>query len=97
MIRFSSITSIDLNILQASLLSMKRAIFNLPLIPDLVLVDGNFSPNIGHKCKSIIKGDEKIKCISAASIIAKVYRDELMIKLSKKFTSEFLIRFLEIF
>ena len=64
---------------------MKRAIFNLPLIPDLVLVDGNFSPNIGHKCKSIIKGDEKIKCISAASIIAKVYRDELMIKLSKKF------------
>ena len=85
-IGISSVKEIEkLNILQASLLSMKRAIFNLPLIPDLVLVDGNFSPNIGHKCKSIIKGDEKIKCISAASIIAKVYRDELMIKLSKKF------------
>ena len=41
--------------------------------------------NIVYKCKTIIKGDEKIKCISAASILAKVYRDEIMIKLSKKF------------
>ena len=59
-IGISSVREIEkLNILQASYLSMKRAIFNLPLIPDLVLIDGNFSPNIGHKCKSIIKGDEK--------------------------------------
>ena len=53
---------------------MQRAINNLPLKPDLVLVDGMFLPNIAEKCKAIIKGDEKIKCISAASILAKVYR-----------------------
>ena len=74
-----------LNILQASLLSMKRAILNLPKKPDLVLVDGIFLPNILIKCKTIIKGDEKIKCISAASILAKVYRDKIMIKMSQKY------------
>ena len=74
-----------LNILQASLLSMKRAVLKLSKKPDLVMVDGTFSPNISHKCKTVIKGDEKIKCIAAASILAKVFRDELMIKMSKKF------------
>ncbi len=74
-----------LNILNASLLSMKRAILNLSKKPDLVLVDGNFSPKVPLKCRAIIKGDEKIKCISAASILAKVYRDQIMIKMSKKF------------
>ena len=74
-----------LNILQASLLSMKRAIMNLSKKPDLILVDGIFAPQVSSKCKTIIKGDEKIKCISAASIIAKTYRDLLMIKLSSKF------------
>ena len=74
-----------LNILQASLLSMKRAISSLPKKPDLVLVDGIFAPNISIKCKTVIKGDEKIKCISAASILAKVYRDKVMIRMSKKF------------
>ena len=75
----------NLNILQASLLSMKRAILNLPKKPDLILVDGIFAPQISIKCRTIIKGDEKIKCISAASIIAKTYRDLLMIKLSEKY------------
>ena len=74
-----------LNILKASLLSMKRAIFKLSKKPDLVLVDGIFAPQVQNKCKTIIKGDEKIKCISAASILAKVYRDKIMIRMSKKF------------
>ena len=75
----------NLNILQASLLSMKRAILKLPKKPRLILIDGNFAPKGIQNFKTIIKGDEKIKCISAASIIAKTYRDLLMIKLSKKF------------
>ena len=74
-----------LNILKASLLSMKRAIMKLTKKPDLVLVDGIFAPQVKNKCKTIIRGDEKIKCISAASILAKVYRDKIMIKMSKKF------------
>ena len=74
-----------LNILQASLLSMKRAVLSLSKKPDLVLVDGIFAPKILNKCKTVIKGDEKIKCISAASILAKVYRDKIMIRMSKKF------------
>ena len=74
------------NILQATLLSMKRAISKLEKKPEQVLIDGPFAPNELKNYKTIIKGDEKIKCISAASIIAKTYRDLLMIKLSKKFT-----------
>ena len=74
-----------LNILQASLLSMKRAILSLSKKPDLVLVDGIFAPQIVNQCRTVIKGDEKIKCISAASILAKVYRDKIMIKMSKKY------------
>ena len=82
----ASVKEIDkFNILQASLLSMKRAIVKLSKKPDLVLVDGNFIPKVSLICKAIIRGDEKIKCISAASILAKVFRDDLMIKMSKKF------------
>lgn len=85
-IGIASVKEIEkLNILRASLLSMKRAILKLSKRPDLVLVDGIFSPEINYPCKAVIKGDEKIKCISAASILAKVYRDKLMIKMSKKF------------
>ena len=76
---------LKINILQAALLSMKRAIDQLPVKPDLILIDGNFAPQGLKNFKTIINGDEKVKSISAASIIAKVYRDELMIKLSKKF------------
>ena len=77
----------NLNILQASLLSMRRAIEQLAVKPDLVLIDGNFAPSGLKNCKTIINGDEKIKVISAASIIAKVYRDNLMIKLADKFSN----------
>ena len=75
----------DMNILKASLLSMKRAILNLPKKPSMILIDGNFAPNGIKNFRTIVKGDEKIKCISAASILAKTFRDLFMIKLSKKF------------
>ena len=68
---------------------MKRAIIKLTVKPKIVLVDGNFLPKGLSNCKAIIKGDEKIKCISAASILAKVYRDKLMIKMSKKYKDYF--------
>ena len=78
---------LNLNILQASLLSMKRAIEKLEIKPVITLIDGNFAPRGLKNYKTIINGDEKIKVISAASIIAKVYRDKFMIKLSKKFSN----------
>ena len=78
---------LNLNILQASLLSMKRAIEKLEIKPGITLIDGNFAPRGLKNYKTIINGDEKIKVISAASIIAKVYRDRFMIKLSEKFSN----------
>ena len=74
-----------INILQASLLAMKRAIKKLEKKPTLILIDGNQLPYIkNYKVKSIIKGDQKIPSISAASIIAKVSRDKFITSLSKK-------------
>ena len=74
------------NILNASLLAMKRAIKKLKKKPSLVLIDGNKLPNLkNYKLKSIIKGDQKIPSISAASIIAKVARDKMIKNLGKKF------------
>ena len=83
----ASLKEVDkINILNASLLAMKRAIKKLKTKPSLVLVDGNKLPLIeNYKLKSIIKGDQKISEISAASIIAKVSRDRLITNLSKKF------------
>ena len=75
------------NILGASLLSMKRAVENLEIKPNLTLIDCNFSPEGLQNYKTIINGDEKIRVISAASIIAKVYRDRFMIRLSEKFSN----------
>ena len=75
-----------MNILNASLLSMKRAIYKLKLKPTVAYIDGIFIPkNLNIKCKSFVKGDEKIRCISAASIVAKTARDIFMINLSKKY------------
>ena len=65
---------------------MKRAILNLPIKPNMILVDGKFKPNLKTQMKAIIGGDSKHSEISAASIIAKVYRDNLMIEYSKKYT-----------
>jgi len=76
----------NINILNASLLSMQRALIKLKQKPYMAYIDGLFAPkNINIKCKTFVKGDEKIACISAASIIAKVERDMFMIKLSKKY------------
>ncbi len=68
----------QLNILQATLLAMKRAYFQLHIIPDWVQVDGTFYPDIACPGETIIQGDSKVAEISAASIIAKVARDEEM-------------------
>ena len=70
-----------LNILQASLLSMQRAVNGLDIRPDKVLVDGNHCPAFACEAEAIIKGDQKVAEISAASIIAKVTRDREMLAL----------------
>ncbi len=75
-----------INILNASLLAMKRALDKLTLKPSIVYIDGLFSPKgLKIKHKTFVKGDEKITSISAASIIAKATRDIFMIQLGKKF------------
>ena len=75
-----------INILNASLLSMKRALDKLKLKPSIVYIDGLFAPKgLKIKHKTFVKGDEKITCISAASIVAKATRDLFMIRLGQKF------------
>jgi ribonuclease HII len=72
----ASVDEIDrLNILQATMLAMQRAVANLRLKPSLVLVDGNRIPKLDMLAEAIVQGDAKVQAISAASIIAKVTRD----------------------
>ncbi len=75
----------EINILQASLLAMKRSIKKLKIKPGIILVDGNKSFSYEADVISIIKGDSKSLSIASASIIAKVVRDRIMIRLSKKY------------
>jgi len=75
----------EINILQASLLAMRRAVNDLSIKPEACLVDGNKDPNLGVSTDCIIKGDGKSLSIAAASIIAKVFRDEYMTKLSHSY------------
>ena len=82
----ASVKEIDkINILQASLLAMKRAIKKLKKKPSQVLIDGNKIPDLkNYNLRAIVKGDQKIPSISAASIIAKVTRDNFIKTLAKK-------------
>ncbi len=72
-----------INILQASLLAMQRAVAKLSVSPDLALVDGNRSPDLGCDVYTVVKGDASIAAISAASILAKVARDAEMRELDR--------------
>ena len=82
---FATVTEIDkLNILQASLLAMKRAVGNLNKVPVKALIDGNtIPPNLPCVSECIVKGDTKVVSIAAASIIAKVVRDRFMTELAQ--------------
>ncbi|HAT1659677.1 TPA: ribonuclease HII [Legionella pneumophila] len=73
----------QLNIHHATLLAMRRAVEALPIQPDSVVVDGAFTPQLNIPCKAIVQGDSLIPEISAASILAKVMRDEEMIEFDK--------------
>jgi ribonuclease HII len=85
-IGFCTVDEIDrINILQASLLAMKRAVEALPMQPHYALVDGNKKPDLPFACEAIIEGDAKSYSIAAASIVAKVTRDRLMIELAQSF------------
>jgi ribonuclease HII len=74
-----------INILQASLLAMQRAVASLPISPDRVLVDGNRPPQLDCPVEAIVGGDRLIEAISAASIIAKVARDREMVALDTQY------------
>lgn len=81
-IAVASVEEIDtLNILQATMLAMRRAVEGLRLRPHKVLVDGNRLPVLAIPAEAIVKGDSKVRAISAASILAKVHRDRLCLEL----------------
>ena len=74
-----------INILQASLLAMQRAVAALSLAPELVLVDGNRCPRLDYPSQAVVRGDALVPAISAASIIAKVSRDREMVELDSRY------------
>lgn len=75
----------QLNILWATMLAMRRALDNLSIHPDCVLIDGNRCPDAPYNMEAIIKGDAKIPAIGAASILAKVARDAEMVALAEQY------------
>lgn len=82
----ASVEEIDrLNILQATLLAMQRAVQGLAMTPDLVLVDGNRAPRLSCPVRTVVRGDALIKSISAASILAKVARDAILQRLDGEY------------
>jgi ribonuclease HII len=85
-VAYASVAEIDeLNILQATLLAMRRAVLALSIVPQQVLVDGLYCPQTGIPSQAIVKGDSNIAAISAASILAKTARDELMLGLHEQY------------
>ena len=82
---FASHQEIDeINILQATFLAMERAVANLNVKPDLALIDGNREKDFGIPVKTVVKGDSRSASIAAASVIAKVTRDDLMLAEAEK-------------
>jgi ribonuclease HII len=82
----ASVEEIDsLNILQATLLAMQRAVEALPISPTEVLIDGNQLPKLLYPAKAIVQGDKTVAQISAASILAKVARDDMMDRYAKHY------------
>jgi ribonuclease HII len=82
----ASVAEIDsINILQASLLAMHRAVQGLDVQPEYVLVDGNKLPKWNYTAEAVVKGDSRVAAISAASILAKVVRDREMVELDKQY------------
>lgn len=75
----------EINILQATLVAMQRAIENLSITPDFALIDGNKIPKLKMDAQAVVKGDLRVAEISAASIIAKVTRDHEMLALDQKY------------
>lgn len=85
-VAYAEVDEIDqLNILQATLLAMRRAVLALNIRPQQVLVDGLYCPQTGIPSQAIVKGDSKVAAISAASILAKTARDELMLQLHQQY------------
>ena len=82
----AEVAEIDrLNILQASLLAMRRAVAALGVVPGLALVDGNQDPQLSCPVRTIVGGDGLEPAIAAASILAKVARDEMMVRLDERY------------
>ena len=75
----------EINILQATFLAMKRALEKLSVRPDLALIDGNRETDFGVPAKTVVKGDSLSASIAAASILAKVSRDDYMMELAQKY------------
>lgn len=85
-IGFASEREIDeINILQATFLAMQRALEQLPVRPELALIDGNREKDFGIPVKTVVKGDSLSANIAAASILAKVSRDDLMLKMDEAY------------
>ncbi len=85
-VAYAEVEEIDrLNILQATLLAMKRAVHALSIQPQQVLVDGLHCPQTGISSRAIVQGDSTVAAISAASILAKTARDQLMLQLHERY------------
>jgi len=85
-VKFATVSEIDeLNILNAALLAMSRAIAALGVAPDMCLIDGNRTDGINYPCRAVVGGDGKSAAVAAASVIAKVTRDRYMTGIAEKY------------
>lgn len=82
----ADVAEIDqLNILHATMLAMRRAVEGLNVQPDIALIDGNRCPQLDVPCQAVVKGDDQVPAIAAASILAKVARDNEMVELDRQY------------